>query len=406
MPLESRLTVAASDDDNLFAAQPAKRPDSVDDRFGRELAVIFGGTADAVVQAKNRLPELAGEAVVSAALGFGLRAAEAKLPWIRPALAVSLTAFTLVGVKDLIAPGKKIGEALSDSWRSGDNQEANRAKFADSGGKFVTDLAVTTAFGLAGSGIANKALFGAESNYIRIGTFEGGKSRGKSPRMKLYSRDDLDAKNFLSASESTLKLTSTKIEGLPHTYNATAFVASEDGLLVTNQHVVQGKKEFHAISSDGNIYKARVLAQDNVTDLAVLKIDAAGGAGFKPLPLTKTELKVGDRVVPVSHFHGVDKPAIGPGSITSIEDLGLAKNAKSPFYTVSKDINQKPDAIREALFGNYYSRPGASGSPLLNNSGEAAGVILGDLNNRNYGISIKAVNKILLEARLALNRSK
>ena len=53
-------------------------------------------------------------------------------------------------------------------------------------------------------------------------------------------------------------------------------IFSEDGYIVTNQHVVDGATSLSVVTSDGTSYEATLVGEDTQTDLAVLKIDAEG----------------------------------------------------------------------------------------------------------------------------------
>src|SRR5688572_11452812 len=56
--------------------------------------------------------------------------------------------------------------------------------------------------------------------------------------------------------------------------SGSGFIVSEDGLAVTNSHVVDGRTELRALTSDGDRLHAKVLGDDPATDLAVLRLAA------------------------------------------------------------------------------------------------------------------------------------
>ncbi len=409
------------EDEQLFSQslEQSKRPHYADDKLAREVYVITAGTVDAFGAIRQRLPEVAVEVAASAATGFALRAAEAKLPWLRPGLAIGAVALTAAAVKDLVKPAGDIASTLSDTWRTAENLEGNRAKFAGTGGKFVVDLAVTTTAGLGGSALANRTLFGAGSNYVRINTYEqpatadlGGTYFG-GPRARLYNLQEPDAASFLAARESSVFLTLNKVPGGQHRYSANGFLASEDGLIVTNHHVVAGKIEINARDYSGTIRKARVVAMNGAEDLAVLKIDSE--SGFKALKFAKEAAQPGDRVLPVSHQFAVKGLTIGPGRIESIEQMPIrvkqdgtrvkvtdqaSYNASEHTFKFSSELQPGTNqVISERFFGNYFSKPGASGSPLLNSQGEVVAVLSGGMDGKNYAIPTKAIEEILANAR-------
>src|SRR5438046_5951473 len=54
------------------------------------------------------------------------------------------------------------------------------------------------------------------------------------------------------------------------------FIVSSDGVVITNQHVTQGAEQIVVTTRDGRDFPAKVLGEDPLTDIAVLKVDATG----------------------------------------------------------------------------------------------------------------------------------
>lgn len=140
------------------------------------------------------------------------------------------------------------------------------------------------------------------------------------------------------------------------------FVISEDGLILTNKHVVADEKaEYTVLMNDGKKYSARVLARDKVQDLAVLKIDIAG---LKPLKLGDSDaLKLGQTAIAIGNALGEFRNTVSVGAvsgllrqITASDGVGNAENLDG--------LIQTDAAIN----------PGNSGGPLLNLKGEVIGI--------------------------------
>jgi len=69
------------------------------------------------------------------------------------------------------------------------------------------------------------------------------------------------------------------------------FVISADGVVITNQHVTQGAEQIVVTTRDGRDFPAKILGEDPLTDIAVLKLDATG---LPTAPLGKsTDLMIG-----------------------------------------------------------------------------------------------------------------
>src|SRR2546421_366474 len=93
------------------------------------------------------------------------------------------------------------------------------------------------------------------------------------------------------------------------------FIVPPDGLVITNQHVTQGAEQIVVTARDGRDFPAKVLGEDPLTDIAVLKID---GASLPVAPLGKsTDLQIGEWVVavgnPFAYLLGNAEPTVTAG---------------------------------------------------------------------------------------------
>ncbi len=135
------------------------------------------------------------------------------------------------------------------------------------------------------------------------------------------------------------------------------FFVSDDGYIVTNNHVVQGADVIHVTMDDKNgkskDYKATLIGADEETDLALLKVEA------KNLPFlvfgNSDNLKVGEWLLAIGNPFGLD-------------------------HTVTAGIlSAKGRNIRSGPFDNFLQtdasiNPGNSGGPLLNMDGQVVGI--------------------------------
>lgn len=144
---------------------------------------------------------------------------------------------------------------------------------------------------------------------------------------------------------------------LPVSGQGSGFVISEDGLLVTNFHVVEGSGKVHVIMGDGSTYDGYIIGSDPPTDIAVVKIDSNR--------LTRVEfedsdkLKVGQFVLAIGNALGL------PGGPTV--SLGVLSAANRPL--------PGSDFIFEGLLQTDAAvNPGNSGGPLLNIEGKVIGM--------------------------------
>jgi serine protease Do len=132
------------------------------------------------------------------------------------------------------------------------------------------------------------------------------------------------------------------------------FVIDPKGVIVTNNHVIEGAEEIEVKFPDGLSLKAKLLGKDTKTDLAVLKVESA-----LPLPFVafgnSDKLRVGDWVMAIGNPFGLG------GSLT----LGIVSAR-------NRDINAGPydDFIQTDAAINR----GNSGGPLFNMDGDVVGI--------------------------------
>ncbi|MFH1246271.1 MAG: trypsin-like peptidase domain-containing protein [Candidatus Liptonbacteria bacterium] len=161
------------------------------------------------------------------------------------------------------------------------------------------------------------------------------------------------------------------------------FVIQQDGLILTNRHVVSDiKASYTVFTNDGNKYDATVLARDPIQDLAVLKINATG------LPTVDVgdsdSLELGQTAIAIGNALGEFRNTVSVGVIS-----GLARTVTAQGGGVSETIHgviQTDSAIN----------PGNSGGPLLNLRGEVVGIntaIVSGAQNIGFAIPINRAKK-------------
>ena len=132
----------------------------------------------------------------------------------------------------------------------------------------------------------------------------------------------------------------------------------EDGLVITNAHVINGSDKVIVGLTNGKKLKAKLIGQDFFTDLAVLKIEGKG-----PWPKAElgdsTKIQVGDWAIAVGNPFGLEN------TVT----LGIISNLK-------RNVTQLGiyDKKLELIQTDAAINPGNSGGPLLNSNGEVIGI--------------------------------
>ena len=130
-------------------------------------------------------------------------------------------------------------------------------------------------------------------------------------------------------------------------------IVTNEGHIITNNHVVDQVDEIEVQLSDGRTKKARLVGADSQLDLAVLKID---DPGVKPLKLADSDtVQAGDFVLAIGNPFGFEE---------TVTD-GIISSKMRPNRT---------DAFGDLLQTNAAINPGNSGGPLINLRGEVIGI--------------------------------
>ena len=154
----------------------------------------------------------------------------------------------------------------------------------------------------------------------------------------------------------------------------TGFIISQDGLVVTNKHVVEDTKaSYKVIAKDDKIYEVQKIFRDPANDLAILKIDPLmdstgspqAGSGFKPVEMGDSDkLKVGQFVITIGTALGEFKNTVTTGVVSG---LGRGITAGSAFEGSAERLDN-------VIQTDAAINPGNSGGPLLNSAGQVIGI--------------------------------
>lgn len=162
------------------------------------------------------------------------------------------------------------------------------------------------------------------------------------------------------------------------------FIIDKSGLILTNAHVVNKADKVTVRLKDGRSFEGKVQGFDEVTDLAVVKINAGGDVPVAALG-SSANVQVGDWAIAVGNPLGLDN-TVTLGIISTLRrtsrDVGIG-NKRLEFIQTDAAIN-----------------PGNSGGPLLNGVGEVIGIntaIRGDAMGIGFAIPIDRAKAIALQ---------
>ncbi|RDH49073.1 HhoA/HhoB/HtrA family serine endopeptidase [Fischerella thermalis] len=136
------------------------------------------------------------------------------------------------------------------------------------------------------------------------------------------------------------------------------FIIDKSGLVMTNAHVVDNADRVTVSLKDGRKFDGKVRGVDEVTDLAIVKIDAGGDLPVAPLG-SSSNVQVGDWAIAVGNPLGFDN------TVT----LGIVSTLRRSSAQVGI-----PDKRLDFIQTDAAINPGNSGGPLLNDRGEVIGI--------------------------------
>jgi putative serine protease PepD len=141
--------------------------------------------------------------------------------------------------------------------------------------------------------------------------------------------------------------------------SGSGFVISDDGYIVTNEHVVAESSTYTVrIGETDRTVPATLVGADASSDLALLKVDPSQTGTLHPLPLADSAPEVGDEVIAIGSPFGLQS------TLTSGIVSALNRTLQSP----------NGHAISGALQTDAAINPGNSGGPLLDTDGKVIGV--------------------------------
>jgi len=250
-------------------------------------------------------------------------------------------------------------------------------------------------------------------NHIDSRIQKGGEQNGQA--VNFNGSMEIAAENFIAASENSLN----SVVHVTTTVETTSFqrdvfseffygpgaggqefkqygsgsgsgvIISEDGYIVTNNHVIEDATEIQVILNDNRKYDAVVIGADPATDIAVLKIKEKG---LRAIPIGNSDnVRVGEWVLAVGN----------PFNLTSTVTAGIV-SAKARNINLLRERSSKNIAPIESFIQTDAAvNPGNSGGALVNTAGELIGINTaiasqtGSYTGYSFAVPVNLVKKVM-----------
>ena len=173
----------------------------------------------------------------------------------------------------------------------------------------------------------------------------------------------------------------------------TGMVINADGLVLTNNHVIEGSTRVTAtVISTGKTYQARVVGYDDTGDVALIQLQNASGLTTVPIG-NSSSVKAGNAVVALGNAEGQGKVTATAGHVTALNTTISASDEAGSTST---------ETLHGMIQTNADIVPGDSGGPLASSAGvigmDTAGNDAGDQQGPATGFAIP-INTALSVAR-------
>lgn len=178
----------------------------------------------------------------------------------------------------------------------------------------------------------------------------------------------------------------------PQVATGSGVIVSEDGYIVTNNHVVENADEIEVVLNNNKTYKAKVIGRDKDTDLALVKIDEKG--------------------LPAINFANSDSALVGewvlavgnPFNLASTVTAGIISAKGRNINLLENDVSKGTNtAIESFIQTDAAVNPGNSGGALVNTNGELVGINTaiasptGSYAGYSFAVPSNIVKKVILD---------
>lgn len=194
-----------------------------------------------------------------------------------------------------------------------------------------------------------------------------------------YTGEELSSQEIIALATPSVVGIKTMVEQYYSFYGTqtyegvgSGFIITEDGYIVTNYHVIEDAASIKVILENGTEYDAETVGYDELSDVAVLKID---GQNLPALVIGNSDAVVaGDTVIAIGCPSGIDLAGTATRGMVSMVNREISIT----------DYYGRVQKIMSVIQIDAAINPGNSGGPLLNSRGEVIGINTLKLSSTSY----------------------
>jgi S1-C subfamily serine protease len=173
---------------------------------------------------------------------------------------------------------------------------------------------------------------------------------------------------------------------VPTTGVGSGVILTSDGYILTNRHVVEDSRRLTVAFADGRELDARIVRISEVTDLALIKVQASG---LRAAPIgDSTALRVGQTAIAIGSPLGTFTETVTRGIVS-----GLDRE-----ITVTDQATRRQTTLDGLIQTDAAINPGNSGGPLLDGAGNVIGIntaVAGNAEGLGFAIPIAAASELI-----------
>jgi serine protease Do len=224
----------------------------------------------------------------------------------------------------------------------------------------------------------------------------------QQPTVQLATNSDLPADLtdvVARATQSVVTITSQGMSrsrfspyAVPTTGVGSGVVVTADGLILTNNHVVEGAQQLTVTTSDGQDLDATVISTDPTHDMAV--IQATGGTLVPATLGDSSKIEVGETALAIGSPLGEFTETVTRGIVSALDRS----------ITVANEQTGRGEQLSNLIQTDAAINPGNSGGPLVNERGEVIGMntaVAGSAQGIGFAIPINSAKKMIDSASAA-----